>query len=260
MFPSRVLSLRNIREARLPFTVSIARTEQLSAVSQLRSSAYGRHLPTMAEMLAKPEKSDSTFGCEVIVATSKLDGSVLGTLRTHSNVVDPLPLEAAVDIQSAFNGERLVEATRLCVELGGSASLVRNALFKAFFLYAEQQQIDWLVAGGRRPVDRIYDRLLFTDILEPGVYYPLPYAANVPHRVMRMKVAQVQPLWAKHEHSLYEFFFDTFHPDIDLSGARDLRTADWRQACQRTRAAAQAGSASPWLGGPGWASLLPSGQ
>jgi|APMI01.1.fsa_nt_gi hypothetical protein len=231
MTSSRVLRLRNVHEARLPFTVSVASAAQMPAVSQLRASAYGRHLPAMAEVLAQPESADSRFGCEVIVAASKLDGSVLGTLRTHSNVVDPLPLEAAVDIQQAFNGDRLVEATRLCVGHGTSASLVRNALFKAFFLYAEQQNIDWLVAGGRRPVDTIYDRLLFTDILEPGVYYPLPYAANIPHRIMRFNVGQAQELWACQAHPLYEFVFDTFHPDIDLSGARDLSAIDWRQAC-----------------------------
>lgn len=231
MTSSQVLRPRNTREARLPFTVSIASADQLPAVSQLRASAYGRHLPAMAEVLAKPEPADTAFGCEVIVATSKLDGSVLGTLRTHSNVVDPLPLEAAVDIQQAFGGGRLVEATRLCVERGTSASLVRNALFKALFLYGEQQNIDWLVAGGRRPVDAMYDRLLFTDIFEPGVFYPLPYAANVPHRVMCTNVAGAQELWARKAHPLYDFAFDTFHPDIDLSGARDLRAIDWRQAC-----------------------------
>lgn len=235
MTSSQVLRPRNIHEERLPFTVSIASADQLPAVSQLRASAYGRHLPTMAEVLAKPEPADFAFGCEVIVATSKLDGSVLGTLRTHSNVVEPLPLEAAVDIQPAFNGDRLVEATRLCVGYGNSASLVRNALFKALFLYAEQQNIEWLVAGGRRPVDAIYDRLLFTDILEPGVYYPLPYAANVPHRIMRFNVAAAQELWARHVHPLYEFVFDTFHPDIDLSGARDLGEIDWRRACPAVR-------------------------
>lgn len=231
MTSSQVLRPRNIHEERLPFTVSIASADQLPAVSQLRASAYGRHLPTMAEVLAKPEPADFAFGCEVIVATSKLDGSVLGTLRTHSNVVEPLPLEAAVDIQPAFNGDRLVEATRLCVGYGNSASLVRNALFKALFLYAEQQNIDWLVAGGRRTVDAIYDRLLFTDIFEPGVYYPLPYAANIPHRIMRLSVAQAQEQWAAHSHPLYGFMIETFHPDIDLSGARDLSALHWRQAC-----------------------------
>ena len=238
---------RNTREERLPFTVSVASTAQMRQICELRSEAYGRHLPGMAAALSLPEAADDKLGCEVLVASSKLDGSVLGTLRTHSNLLDPIPLESAVDLERAFKGDRLVEATRLCIAQGTSASLVRSALFKALFLYAEQQNIDWLVACGRRPLDVMYDRLLFTDILEHGAFYPLSYAADLPHRIMRFNVGAAQALWAEHSHPLYGFVFDTHYPDIDLSATANLRHADWREACPTMARAAQHRPVQPGL-------------
>ncbi len=207
---------------RLPFRVGIASRDELAAVAQMRAAAYGRHLPALGLRLVEPEPADFEWGCEVVVATSKLDGTVLGSLRTHANVLKPLPLEASMDLPERYSGRRMVEATRLSVSGGGDSSLVRNALFKAFYLYSQMQQADWLVVAGRRPVDRIYDGLLYQDVAEPGAFYPMAHAGGLPHRVMSMAVAEAEPIWRRAEHPLYRFAFQTRHPDIDLGAARDL--------------------------------------
>ncbi|WP_158080900.1 hypothetical protein [Pelomonas sp. KK5] len=208
---------------RLPFRISVATRADIEQVADLRATTYGRHLPELGERLAQAEAADFEPGCEVLVARSKLDDSVLGTLRIHSNVLKPLPLEASYPLPPQYEGQRLAEATRLCVKGAAGSSLVRNALFKAFFNYCQQQQVDWLLAVGRRPVDRLYDALLFSDVGEAGRYYPMAHVGNVAHRVMSFLTEGAEPLWMRNNHPLYGFVFLTDHPDIDLSGARSLQ-------------------------------------
>lgn len=206
----------------LPFVVRMASPQDLEDVAALRYSAYGRHLPDLGARLRQPEESDYELGCEVIVARSKFDGSLLGTLRTHTNVIKPLPLQASITLPPQHQGARMVETTRLCIKGSPNSSLVRNALFKALFQYCCAQNVTWMMAAGRRPVDRIYDALLFVDVAQAGMFYPMAHASNMPHRVMRFSPAQAQAKWQACQHPLYEFVFETEHPDIDLSASARL--------------------------------------
>jgi hypothetical protein len=208
--------------SRLPFRVKIASAEELMGVARLRAAAYGKHLPALATNLLQPEAADFEPGNVVFVAVSKFDGSMLGTLRTHANVFKPLPLEASIALPEHFHGRRMIEATRLSVLGSLQSSVVRNALFKAYYQYSLQQKADWMLATGRRPIDRMYDGLMFTDVLEPGTFYPMAHVAGVPHRVMCLAPADAEPRWRQAEHPLYSFAFQDRHPDIDISGARSL--------------------------------------
>ena len=207
---------------RLPFRVKIATADELMAVARLRAAAYGKHLPALATQLLQPEAADFELGNEVFVAVSKLDGSMLGTIRTHSNLFKPLPLEASMDLPARFQGRRLIEATRLSVLGDLQASLVRNALFKTFFQYCLSQRVDWMLAAGRRPVDRLYDTMLWRDVDGVGNLYPMAHAAGVPHRVMCMTPAEAEPIWRAAEHPLFRFAFQTVHPDLDFAGVQPL--------------------------------------
>jgi hypothetical protein len=110
--------------------------------------------------------------------------------------------------------------------LGGSdASMVRNALFKAYFNYCLMQKADWMLATGRRPVDRIYDSMLWSDVEAPGKLYPMAHVVNVPHRVMCLEPLAAEPVWKAAQHPLYKFAFQTIHPDIDFTGMVDLLKA-----------------------------------
>jgi hypothetical protein len=211
----------NTRE-RLPFRVKIATADELMAVARLRAAAYGKHLPELATHLLQPEAADFELGNEVFVAVSKLDGSMLGTIRTHSNLFKPLPLEASMDLPEHFRGRRLIEATRLSVLGNLQASLVRNALFKTFFQYCLSQKADWMLAAGRRPVDRLYDTMLWRDVDGVGNLYPMAHAAGVPHRVMCMAPAEAEPIWRAADHPLFHFAFRTVHPDLDFAAVRPL--------------------------------------
>lgn len=207
---------------RLPFRVEIASADDLMDVARLRAATYGKHLPALAAKLLQPEAADFEIGNEVFVAKSRLDGSLLGSFRTHANTLKPLPLEASMDLPDHFSGCRMIEATRLSVVGNPDSSLVRNALFKTFYQYCLAQRADWMLAAGRRPVDRLYDMLLFTDVEGPGTFYPMAHASGVPHRVMCLSPGEADGLWRAVQHPLYRFTVQTTHPDINLSHARDL--------------------------------------
>jgi hypothetical protein len=117
----------------LPFTVEIATRQDLDDVANLRASAYGKHLPALGLKLLEPEMADYEPGCEVFIARSRLDGTLLGTLRTHANVLEKLPLQASMRLPTHMLGTRMVETTRLCVKSGGkcfscSHNIVQSAL------------------------------------------------------------------------------------------------------------------------------------
>lgn len=216
----------------LPFVVRIASEQDLEKTAALRASSYGKHLPELGEKLRQPESSDYELGCEVLVAASKLDGSLLGTLRTHANVFKPLPLQTSLRLPEKFQDMRMVETTRLCVIGHSHSNMVRSALFKALFQYCHAQKADWMMAAGRRPVDRIYDALLFSDVAEARKFYPMAHANGMLHRVMGLRTA-TQASWAATQHPLYRFIFETEHADIDLSSCANL---DFPWQCPETAA------------------------
>ena len=221
---------KNLTPEILPFIVRIASEQDMEKIADLRKATYGKHLPELAEKLRQPEACDYEIGCEVIVAASKLDGSLLGTLRTHANVSKPLPLQASITLPEKFQDMRMVETTRLCVVGHSHSNMVRNALFKALFQYCHAQKADWMMAAGRRPIDRIYDALLFTDVAEAGKFYPMAHANGMPHRVMGLRTAS-RSSWAATQHPLFRFIFETRHADIDLSMAANL---DFPWQCPET--------------------------
>lgn len=200
----------------LPFQIKIVTQEQIIQVARVRSEAYGRHLPELGSALAKPEPADFEEGCVVVAATSR-DGAILGTIRFHCNSKKPLPLQASIELPEKFQNAKLCEATRLSVLRSKYSSVVRDAIFKACTIFTLQQRIDWMLAAGRAPVDRLYDRMFFEDIYEANKYFPMAHAGGLPHRVMSLSPRTVDDLWRTRKQPLHEFFFKTNHPDIDVS-------------------------------------------
>lgn len=205
---------------RLPFTVKIASNEvQLGKAVSIRHSAYSRHVPDFAQQLKEPELSDFDPGAAVLVAESKLDGSALGTMRIQTNFFASLKLEESVHLPDWLQGCSLAEATRLGVTDSREGRLVKTALFKAYFLYCQIKQIDWMVITARKPLDRQYDALLFKDVFDDRGFVPMRHVGNMPHRVLAFDVATAEARWIAARHPLYRFVFQTNHPDIDLSSA-----------------------------------------
>lgn len=206
-------------EERLPFTVRVAKDErQLGKAVDIRQRAYGRHVPALGELLRLPEAKDREPGCVVLVAESKLDGEPLGTLRIQTNRHRPLAIEASVELPAWLAGHVLGEATRLGIVEGGRGGVVKTMLFKALYLYCMDQGIDWMVIGARPPLERMYERLLFSDVFPAKTYFPMKHGGNIPHRVLALDIGGAEARWRSAKHPMYDLFTRTRHPDIDVRG------------------------------------------
>ena len=208
--------------AELPFTLKMVRTEdQLARICQLRSQAYGRHLPHMAAALREPEAVDREPGVVSFMAEDKVSGLVVGTMRVHLNAHRPLPIESVLTLSDELRGHLLVEVCRLAIRPGYNNQLVRLALFKALYLYSYAHQAQYMVVAARRPLNEIYKALGFKPA-DGGVdehWIELPYAASVPHSMLKFDVVVAERTWYEMAHPLYQFMVRTFHPDIRVFSA-----------------------------------------
>jgi hypothetical protein len=205
----------------LPFTVRVVRNESaLRKAVDIRHHAYARHLPDFAESLKSPEAADTEDGVIVLLAESKLDGSPLGTMRIQTNEYAPLCLEQSIVLPEPLRVQRLAEATRLGVTNDRGGRLVTTTLFKALYQYCLQESIDWMLVTGRAPVDRTYDRLLFSDVFPGAGYIPIHHVGGIPHRIMKFEIASAKSRWEASGHPLLGFMCFTSHPDIDVGLTR----------------------------------------
>ena len=215
-------------EERLPFTVKAVRNESdLMKAVRVRQTAYGRHVPTLAEMLGVPEPYDREDGSVVLLAESKLDGSPVGTMRIQTNRYRKLGLEDSATLPEWLRNKNLAEATRLGVSGGRIGRLPKTMLFKAYYDYCVDEDIDWMVITARSPLDKQYEALLFKDVFPDGAFIPMHHVGNIPHRVMAFEVATAENRWAAAGHPLFDFMFRTYHPDIDVA-AQDFGLFKYR--------------------------------
>ncbi len=206
-----------IAEERLPFTIKVVRNDaQLEKAVFMRHTAYARHVPALAARLRVPEPYDYDEASVVLLAESKLDGSPLGTMRIQTNRLRGLAIEQSVQLPGWLRECSLAEATRLGIAEGRVGRLVKTMLFKAFFQYCRDAEVDWLVIGARAPLDRQYAALLFQDVFPGGEFVALRHAGDIPHRIMAFEIETAEARWVAASHPLYDLFCRTRHPDIEL--------------------------------------------
>jgi hypothetical protein len=214
------------RTESLPFTVTVVTTEQdlLDAVA-IRHAAYGHHLPELAHKFEHADDADRND--IVLLARAKADGRALGTMRVRISDRTPLQVGQVLPIPLQMQGKRLAEATRLAVRAGGGGRMVRDALFKAFWMICVAERVDYMVIAARRPMDRTYEWLGFQDLVAGVGFVPLPYAGNLPHRVLAFDVPNARRNWKAIDHPLFDFIFETQHPDLQCT---NTTAAPWRSS------------------------------
>jgi len=63
--------------------------------------------------------------------------------------------------------------------------------------------------GWLSPSDALLAQQTKTDLPSGG-------EPNITHRVLRLSVRDVKSLWHEENHTLYPFFFNTKHPDMEI--------------------------------------------
>lgn len=202
---------------RLAFDVrDVSTQDQLFQAVSIRYQAYSRHLPELARHLLAPEPQDTEPGYSVLLAENRLDRSPLATVRIQTNEHGPLALERSLELPKWLAGRSLAEATRLAVADGVRGRFVTLVMFKAYFQFCLERDIDWMVICARSPLDRIYLSLLFRDVIPGGEYIALKHSANIPHRALAFNVKTAEERWRSARHPLYGFMGLTLHPDIKV--------------------------------------------
>lgn len=92
---------------------------------------------------------------------------------------------------------------------------------KAFILRLHTQRVDWSPVGARPPLNKMDERLLFTDILDGGSYIPDP-VFNEPHQALAFEIATGARRYAAAQHPLTDDMVHTVHPDIDIGDAAPM--------------------------------------
>jgi hypothetical protein len=204
-----------IKQESLPFTVRLVKNESdlMKAVS-IRQSAYERHVPEFAKTLQEPEQADYEDDTVVFLAESKDDGAPLGTIRIQSNFVRPLDLEKSVELPTWLSESKIAEASRLGIVASPQGSLIKDALVKAFYLLCMKNSIDLMVISARRPLNRMYEKLCFSDVFSDLI--PMKHIGNIPHKIMYFDVRSSYKTWTEHNHPGVEFFGLIHHPDISI--------------------------------------------
>lgn len=210
-------SLSGLTES-LPFVVRCVRDEaELAKAVAIRRSAYGRHVPELAARFAAPEPGDLDGSSRVLVALAKLDGQALGSMRYRTNRDRPLDLEQSVVLPRDLSGRVLAEATRLAVSQAAVGRVVKAMLMKAMFLQCEAGGVERMVVTARHPMDRFYHWLLFDDVYPGSDPIPMAHVGMIPHRVMCCDIVATKRRWENEDHPWYSLFFETRHPDIDVT-------------------------------------------
>lgn len=205
----RILS----REKTLPFTVRIVQDEEslLKAV-KIRHSAYTRHLPEFAQYLDKPEPADYEKDVVVFLAEMKSDGSPIGTMRIQSNEFRSLGMEQSLVLPEWISSSSIGEATRLGIANNELGNLISLSILKANFMYCKENDMDFMIVAARRPVNRLYERLLFTYVFPD--FIPLKHTGNIPHKIMCFDILNAEEIYRENNHPLLDFAFTDYHPDI----------------------------------------------
>ena len=195
----------------------VSSSRDLLEACSVRAQAYGHHLPEMGHRLSEPDELDFAPGTSVFVCRDKADGRAVGTMRIQSNAFGPLLMESSLSLPPWLHGASRAEITRLAVRVGADP-LVRLSLWKASYFFCMANQLDWIVVGARNEaLIRNYRRLGFVDVFGPDEMMPLAHTGGLPHRILALDNNALQRRWGETRHPLFQFFFETLHPDLEAS-------------------------------------------
>ncbi len=209
----------------LGFQLALASSEKdLHDACLLRSESYGHHIPGLVDPLRKPDAIDTDPATAIFLCRDKSSGEAVGTARIQTSRHGALLIEQCAPVPPRLQTQDRAEISRFSARRGADP-LVKLALWKASYLYCQAAQARWMIIGARSDaLVRQYQRLGFDDIHEDRRMIPLTYAGGVAHRILAFDVVTAERTWQATANPLYEFIFETTHPDIGLFRPAEFAT------------------------------------
>lgn len=201
-----------MKKQSLPFRISILKTAaELKEAVQHRSLGYGRRSVALGGSLEMPEAGDArAHGREILIATSKMDGSIIGSLRLEINFYQPVSVQRYAQLPAEINSRRIMDANRFCCF---ESNICRAALFKAAIAYGASKDVDHFIIATLDKLVPLYASVGFAPLFDDGRMHPIPSAENLPHRIMELDVRNARALVVQRRPSVVDFLFDTDHSD-----------------------------------------------
>jgi hypothetical protein len=219
---------------KLDFRIKLLRNDQrLEDAIRVRHDVFNRHHADVEggelETFNQIERKDIQAGCVLLVAESKLDNSILGSVRIETNTNRPLSIEHEVPLPESIRGRHLAILSRMSVVGGLSGKNVFFALSKAIYLYCLAKQINSALLCC--PVDslsRMYSRFGWTHLYGVSERYKLNENPKLTFSILHWHIellrGVLKEISGKRAH---DFLFEKFHPDIEIfssvSSVHDVR-------------------------------------
>lgn len=197
----------------------------LRRACEVRAEGYGHHVPAWRHSLTEPDALDRAEGTLILICEDKKSGEAVGTARIQTSRQGPLLIEQSMPLPATISRLGRAEITRLAT-LPKADPILKFAICKAAFLYCLSTQSRFAIIGARNEaLVRQYKRIGFVEIDSEQPMVPLAHAGGIPHRVLMFDTLLGPREWQSNanQQGLFDFCFDTFHPDIDLVERQSVR-------------------------------------
>jgi hypothetical protein len=226
----------------LPFSIILSRRDETSSrLFATRIRSYGRHNDPLqeSEHFRKQLIDDDAV---LISAECKVSGECFGSVRIESNSIKRFYFEEEITTEDLKAGSPAICVSRLNVTNGQIGSLVRAAICKALYLYANAMQCQFIYAFVDKPRSRLYSRLAFQPAIDGNPDLHLRSHNGLPFRLYFSDVSIAMAYLPTVDPKMFDFFFNTFHPDIKIfssvgSRSQASRRNDPAKAHQRVDSA-----------------------
>jgi hypothetical protein len=204
------------RPRTLPFRVRVATSAaDIAELVAVRSAAYLRHHAPGAARLKVAEKQDGALDAVLLIARSKLDNAVLGSVRVQTRITAPLMVEGATPLPDSVSDGAPIELMRGSVRNGSGGRMVSAALAKASFQLCVACGFTHIIVTCREPVNLMYRAYQFDELLG-GEMIDLPYSPGAKHKVLCLPVDEAADRWRRKNAGLLDFMLNIPHPDLEI--------------------------------------------
>lgn len=214
-----------------PYRIRLVRTaEQLDAVVAVRREAYGARLQALATQVGLPEAFDYSHGAVILLLENRDTAEPLGTIRLNTGH-GLLQVMSDMDLPPSITGGEIGYVSRMAITGPiRQRPLIRALLDKSIFQLCAAKQIRNMLIFAVVPRERMFMTRGFRDIFADAQPRHPRFLNQVPIRALSLDVMGLEREWRAASHPLYAFFFETFHPEIEIfsSVTSIVRRADQR--------------------------------
>jgi len=141
----------------------------------------------------------------------------VGSIRILDRRSGRIELDQFIEVNSLLSRDEMpcVEATRFSIPKHPNAGAIRFLLYKAFFLYCKNNQINTMLISVRRITSHNYRYFYFKHLGPAGIYHH-PLMGNLEYHTYKCNIAETCKFLKLLNYQLYHFFCVKEHLNINI--------------------------------------------